>query len=50
MSSLILREGVCMSIGWKHNTSSSVYNTPGPVWYRGVLVIVGAICLSGQLF
>jgi hypothetical protein len=50
MPSLILRDGVCMSTGWKHNTSNSVYNTTCPVWYSGVLAIAGAIFLSGQIF
>jgi hypothetical protein len=49
ISSSILRDGVCMSTGWKNNTHSLVYNTPCPVWYSGVLVKVGAIYLSGQL-
>jgi hypothetical protein len=39
-----------MSTVSKHNTPSLVWNTPCPVWYSGVLVIVGAIYLSGQLF
>jgi hypothetical protein len=47
ISASILREGVCMSTGWKHNTSSLVYNTPCPVKNSGVLAIVGTISLSG---
>jgi hypothetical protein len=50
MSSSILRDGVYMSTGWKHNTSNSVQNAPCRVWYSGVLVIVGTISLSGQIF
>jgi hypothetical protein len=50
MSPSILRDGVCMSTGLKRNTSRLVYNTPCPILYNGVLVIVGAIYLCGQLF
>jgi hypothetical protein len=49
ISSSILRDGVWMPTGWKHNTTSPVWNTACSVWYSGVLVIVGAIYLSGQL-
>jgi hypothetical protein len=48
--SSILGDGVCMSIVWKHNISSSDQNTSCPVWYSGVLVLVGTITLSGQFF
>jgi hypothetical protein len=49
ISVLILGDGVCISTGWKSNSSSSVWNTPCPVWYSGEFVIVGPMSLSGQL-
>jgi hypothetical protein len=50
ISFLILGYGVYMSTSLKSNTFSSVQNTPCPVWYSGVFIIVGTISLSGPLF
>jgi hypothetical protein len=46
ISSSIMGDGVCMSTGGKCNTCSLVWNTPCPIWYSDVLVIVGAIYLT----
>jgi hypothetical protein len=50
ISSLNLRDTVCMSTWWESNIYSAVWNTIYQFWISGEFVLVVPTYLSGQLF